>query len=478
MGNLSGPLQLAPLPPGHQSLEPKQAGRIFCLHPLRLLPCCHLDRKWNRLGSDVPYVARFPSSSESNDPPNLVSASISYFKPVKVCGASSVASLPKVYWVLIALELYVFILQIVHHYTHARFRRKHNLPSFTLVKTLYNDGYIYYISVLHLRMFTCLVWEFGPGSLWYAGGQLEFSMTVALASRFHLHLRRAALGPTYTGVSYDITDQFAGKKGAKQYSMSTGTTTTATTATTTTAALDDGIPVPLSTITRSTGAGVGSLGVTMATRSGETDSSGNKREGGGEDRRIRFSYSEQRPVEVSWGQEEEGAPRRSVTLRRLSGGLFGRTKETKNVDTERRGIERSQDGRRSGSQEETVERRRISKTYFDAVPLERGDLENPPVFTTSSAPTRTETSRETGVPGNMANWNPEERVTYEFDIGWDGDSNYLKSGTKDSQHPKRGLHAVAASKIGDVLSNLGGSSSSSRHGRQDEDQIGDHRNAR
>ncbi|KAG8796528.1 hypothetical protein FRC20_004292 [Serendipita sp. 405] len=331
-------------------------------------------------------------------------------------------------------------------------------------------------------MFTCLVWEFGPGSLWYAGGQLEFSMTVALASRFHLHLRRAALGPTYTGVSYDITDQFAGKKGAKQYSMSTGTTTTATTATTTTAALDDGIPVPLSTITRSTGAGVGSLGVTMATRSGETDSSGNKREGGGEDRRIRFSYSEQRPVEVSWGQgqgqEEEGAPRRSVTLRRLSGGLFGRTKETKNVDTERRGIERSQDGRRSGSQEETVERRRISKTYFDAVPLERGDLENPPVFTTSSAPTRTETSRETGVPGNMANWNPEERVTYEFDIGWDGDSNYLKSGTKDSQHPKRGLHAVAASKIGDVLSNLGGSSSSSRHGRQDEDQIGDHRNAR
>ncbi|KAG8839759.1 hypothetical protein FRB91_006818 [Serendipita sp. 411] len=84
--------------------------------------------------------------------------------------------MPKIYWVIIALECYVFALQIVHHYKHARFRRQHNLPSFTLVRTLYNDGYVYYICAISLRLFTCLLWEVAPGSLWYAGGQLEFTM--------------------------------------------------------------------------------------------------------------------------------------------------------------------------------------------------------------------------------------------------------------------------------------------------------------
>ncbi|KAG9029225.1 hypothetical protein FS842_004603, partial [Serendipita sp. 407] len=104
--------------------------------------------------------------------------SIAYFAPVKVCGADSISMgmMPKIYWVIIALECYVFALQIVHHYKHAQFRRQHNLPSFTLVRTLYNDGYVYYICAISLRLFTCLLWEVAPGSLWYAGGQLEFTI--------------------------------------------------------------------------------------------------------------------------------------------------------------------------------------------------------------------------------------------------------------------------------------------------------------
>ncbi|KAG8832024.1 hypothetical protein FRC20_008021, partial [Serendipita sp. 405] len=121
--------------------------------------------------------------------------------------------MPKIYWVIIALECYVFALQIVHHYKHAQFRRQHNLPSFTLVRTLYNDGYVYYICAISLRLFTCLLWEVAPGSLWYAGGQLEFTInpefsgdrTVALASRFHLHLRLAASAPLNTDLSYSPT---------------------------------------------------------------------------------------------------------------------------------------------------------------------------------------------------------------------------------------------------------------------------------
>ncbi|KAG8794404.1 hypothetical protein FRC16_010533 [Serendipita sp. 398] len=134
--------------------------------------------------------------------------SIAYFAPVKVCGADSISMgmMPKIYWVIIALECYVFALQIVHHYKHAQFRRQHNLPSFTLVRTLYNDGYVYYICAISLRLFTCLLWEVAPGSLWYAGGQLEFTMTVALASRFHLHLRLAASAPLNTDLSYNPTD--------------------------------------------------------------------------------------------------------------------------------------------------------------------------------------------------------------------------------------------------------------------------------
>ncbi|CCA66456.1 hypothetical protein PIIN_00142 [Serendipita indica DSM 11827] len=63
-----------------------------------------------------------------------------------------------------------------HGYCHAQY-----LP----------DGYVWYGVVLNLRLMTCLVWAVAPGSLWYMASMLEFAMTVALASRFHLHLKRA-----------------------------------------------------------------------------------------------------------------------------------------------------------------------------------------------------------------------------------------------------------------------------------------------
>lgn len=130
--------------------------------------------------------------------------SISYFGGVKVCGANSVELIGAAYFTVIGLEVYVLVLQLTHHYLNTRAQRRHNMPTFTLIRTLYNDGYIYFIIAVSFRLLTCLVWVFGPGSLWYLTNEIEFAMTVSLASRFHLHLKRVASGPAQTQNEYPM----------------------------------------------------------------------------------------------------------------------------------------------------------------------------------------------------------------------------------------------------------------------------------
>ncbi|PVG03718.1 hypothetical protein CPB86DRAFT_694304 [Serendipita vermifera] len=145
---------------------------------------------------------------------------IKYFAPVKVCGANSVSIIGVTYFIPIGLELYVFSLQIYHHFRHTRMRRKLNLPTTTLLRTLYQDGYVYFIVILHLRLMTCLVWAVAPGSLWYMANQLEFAMMVALVSRFHLNLRSVATpsGPVTFSNTMTAASSF-GAKGRQKFSI-------------------------------------------------------------------------------------------------------------------------------------------------------------------------------------------------------------------------------------------------------------------
>lgn len=57
----------------------------------------------------------------------------------------------------ISFEVYVLILQILHHYQRSQFRRGQNLPRFALLHTLYRDGYTYFVVVVGIRLMTCLV---------------------------------------------------------------------------------------------------------------------------------------------------------------------------------------------------------------------------------------------------------------------------------------------------------------------------------
>jgi len=115
--------------------------------------------------------------------------SVSYVDAVKVCQAASVGIIGGAYFAPISFEIYIFSLQVIHHYRHTRITRQHNAPTFTLLTTLYHDGYVHFIVVVSLRLLTCLVWATAPQSLWYMSSQLEYAMTSALTSRFYLNIR-------------------------------------------------------------------------------------------------------------------------------------------------------------------------------------------------------------------------------------------------------------------------------------------------
>lgn len=137
---------------------------------------------------------------------------IAYWTPANVCG--TIAMVPPAgpgYMMPLILEVYIFALQVVHHYTRNRVRRQHDIATFGLVKTLYMDGYVYFIACMVLRVVSLFAWQGGSRELLYLTNQFEFGLTVPFAARFHLHLREVA---QKSGTTFASTDQGAGLSGA------------------------------------------------------------------------------------------------------------------------------------------------------------------------------------------------------------------------------------------------------------------------
>ncbi|CAG7848911.1 SubName: Full=Uncharacterized protein {ECO:0000313/EMBL:CCA70251.1} [Serendipita indica DSM 11827] len=88
----------------------------------------------------------------------------------------------------LAAETGIMLLQIFNHFQR---RKEHNLLRTRLMSTLFRDGYLWYITVLSVRLLCILVYEFAPLSLWFVGNQLEWPLSTALISRFFLQLRGA-----------------------------------------------------------------------------------------------------------------------------------------------------------------------------------------------------------------------------------------------------------------------------------------------
>ncbi|KIM32227.1 hypothetical protein M408DRAFT_63533 [Serendipita vermifera MAFF 305830] len=84
-------------------------------------------------------------------------------------------------------ESVLLILQIAKHVKSRKTREAYQSP---LMVTLYRDGYIYFATIMTIRLLCLFMFVFGPGSLRLIGNQLDFSLT--LISRFFLQLRAAA----------------------------------------------------------------------------------------------------------------------------------------------------------------------------------------------------------------------------------------------------------------------------------------------
>ena len=110
-------------------------------------------------------------------------------------------------------------MQLFHAYRHTRRLSTFLRPTTPLLRTLYTDGFAYFVIVVTLRLWSALIVSTGPlqlsivadattrpqfitadTSYWYISTYLEFSLISTSVSRLVLHLRRIAevnhtLGP-------------------------------------------------------------------------------------------------------------------------------------------------------------------------------------------------------------------------------------------------------------------------------------------
>ncbi|CCA70251.1 hypothetical protein PIIN_04190 [Serendipita indica DSM 11827] len=113
---------------------------------------------------------------------------LKYLDSIQSCYTIPDPLIKVIYIPPLAAETGIMLLQIFNHFQR---RKEHNLLRTRLMSTLFRDGYLWYITVLSVRLLCILVYEFAPLSLWFVGNQLEWPLSTALISRFFLQLRGA-----------------------------------------------------------------------------------------------------------------------------------------------------------------------------------------------------------------------------------------------------------------------------------------------
>lgn len=111
-----------------------------------------------------------------------------YLPLTSTCITTTDPLVPFVYVPPLLAEGGILVLQILNHT-----RRKKVDRSFksTLLSALYRDGYLYFGSIMSLRLVAVFLYKFAPSSLWFISNQLDFALSTALISRFFLQLRSA-----------------------------------------------------------------------------------------------------------------------------------------------------------------------------------------------------------------------------------------------------------------------------------------------
>ncbi|PVG03744.1 hypothetical protein CPB86DRAFT_848698, partial [Serendipita vermifera] len=118
-------------------------------------------------------------------------SSIAYYKGIRLCATKENRLLAVGYFTPVFCETVLVVLQLWHGYRHTRRIRaiRYMAP---LLRTLYADGFMYFVVVVSFRLWTAFIFLFADSSLWYISTYLEFGVISTCVSRLVLHLRAAA----------------------------------------------------------------------------------------------------------------------------------------------------------------------------------------------------------------------------------------------------------------------------------------------
>ncbi|KIM25692.1 hypothetical protein M408DRAFT_26018 [Serendipita vermifera MAFF 305830] len=118
---------------------------------------------------------------------------LAYLDTIGICASStSLRLLGVVYITPIVCESVLVGMQVVHAYRHTRQLGTFGRPLTPLLRTLYADGFAYYIIVVALRLWSALLFTLADNSWWYMSTYIEFSLISTSVSRLVLHLRGVA----------------------------------------------------------------------------------------------------------------------------------------------------------------------------------------------------------------------------------------------------------------------------------------------
>jgi hypothetical protein len=80
--------------------------------------------------------------------------SVQYLPSLELCAENTSQLIGKVYFIPVFIEVVLVVLQLFHAYRHTRLLTISRLPITPLLRTLYADGFAYFVVVLILRLWS------------------------------------------------------------------------------------------------------------------------------------------------------------------------------------------------------------------------------------------------------------------------------------------------------------------------------------
>ncbi|KAG8818280.1 hypothetical protein FRC18_000164 [Serendipita sp. 400] len=146
-----------------------------------------------------------------------------YSSLLGVCLANPSRRLALMFFAPVFCDVLLVILQLIHAFRTAMLSGS-LINTAPLLKALYKDGFIYFMAVFSLRLWSACLFSWGDSAYWYTSTYLEFALTSISASRLTLHLRKVAkrgiTPPTshLTGASLTTDSSSPERYGARKIS--------------------------------------------------------------------------------------------------------------------------------------------------------------------------------------------------------------------------------------------------------------------